>query len=145
VCDRVKSDRGGYPHEQTKGGTNRYWSKEARLAIVKKILAGEGSAEQTAGEMNISSGMIASMAGKYHLPVIPVGSAVQKIRKIKEFDYANGGLSLNRDGFHLTLDYGRYLAGLVWFSFFTGRKAAEVSFAPEGVDFALITVLKNNL
>lgn len=85
-----------------------------------------------------------SMAEKYHLPVIPTGDIIQKIRRIPLFDVKNGGLSLNRDGYHLSFDYGRYLAALVWFSFFTGKPASAVSFAPEGTDPFLIKTLKNN-
>ena len=47
--------------------------------------------------------------------IIPVGKAIQKLRdSVKEFDYENGGISLNRDGFHITLDYGRFAAAAVW-------------------------------
>jgi len=83
-----------------------------------------------------------SMAEKYHLPVIPTGDIVQMIRRTPSFDVNNGGLSLNRDGFHLSFDYGRYLAGLVWFEFFTGKPASTVPFAPEGTNPDLIKELK---
>lgn len=64
-------------------------------------------------------------------PVIPCGDAVQFARALPPFDYAHGGKSLNRDGFHLSLVGGRYLAALVWFGFFTGRSPEEVAFVPE--------------
>ena len=64
-------------------------------------------------------------------PVIPCGDAVQIARALPPFDYAHGGKSLNRDGFHLSLVGGRYLAALVWFGFFTGRSPEEVAFVPE--------------
>jgi len=85
-----------------------------------------------------------SMAEKYHLPVIPTGDVVQKMRNFPPFDVKSGGLSLNRDGFHLSFDYGRYLAGLVWFGFFTGKPASAVTFAPKGTDPFFIEVLKKN-
>ena len=47
-----------------------------------------------------------------------------------EFDYVHGGMSLNRDGFHLTYDYGRYAAGLTWYAFLTGKDPLEVSCIP---------------
>ncbi len=51
----------------------------------------------------------------YGLPIIPVGTVIQKIREeIPDFDYGNGGKSLCRDGFHLTYDYGRLIAAYVW-------------------------------
>ena len=44
-------------------------------------------------------------------PIIPCGKVIQTLRDtVKEFDFDNGGLSLNRDGFHLSLDYGRFAA-----------------------------------
>lgn len=59
----------------------------------------------------------------YHLasrlidaPIIPVGEVIQYLREnVAEFDYKNGGMSLNRDGFHLTEIYGRYAAGLTYY------------------------------
>ena len=54
-----------------------------------------------------------------------------------------GGISLYRDDHHLGLDYGRYLAGLVWYRFFTGKSAETVTFAPEGTDPAIIAKLKS--
>ena len=63
---------------------------------------------------------------------IPVGEAVAKLRKRPEFDPERGGLRLTRDGFHLSYDYGRYLAALVWFAFFSQRPVTDVGFVPEG-------------
>lgn len=40
-----------------KGGTNRYWSKEEKLRIVKRWMDGEGSQRQIAKEEKISFGM----------------------------------------------------------------------------------------
>ncbi len=55
--------------------------------------------------------------------IIPVGENVQFIREnVPEFDYENGGLSLCRDSFHLSFDYGRFTAAAVWFRTLTGRK-----------------------
>ncbi len=55
--------------------------------------------------------------------LIPCGRVIQKLREtVAEFDYQNGGMSLNRDGFHLTLDYGRFAAAATWFSTLTGKK-----------------------
>jgi hypothetical protein len=56
------------------------------------------------------------------LDVIPCGSVIQLIRStLPEFDYANGGRSLCRDGYHLSLDYGRYVAAATWFVTLTGK------------------------
>ncbi len=73
------------------------------------------------------------IAEKYSLDIIPSGDAVELARKLPEFDESTGGVSLNRDGFHLSLDCGRYLAGLVLYSFFTKKAAKTVTFIPEGV------------
>ncbi len=61
--------------------------------------------------------------------VISVGKVIQSIREnIPEFDYKNGGLSLCRDGFHLSLDYGRYSAAATWFHAITGLKVKVSEF-----------------
>ena len=86
-----------------------------------------------------------AFAQKYSLPVICVGDAVQKLRGVKEFCMEEGGLSLTRDGFHLSLDYGRYAAGLVWYAFFTGKSIQAVRFMPESTDFRLIEVIRKNV
>jgi len=47
--------------------------------------------------------------------LIPAGTVIQHLREnVSEFDYANGGLSLCRDTFHLSNDYGRYAAAATW-------------------------------
>ena len=64
--------------------------------------------------------------------IIPTGEVVQYMREnVPEFDYKNGGLSLNRDGFHLSLDYGRLAAGLCWYNTLLGGDILHNSFVPE--------------
>lgn len=111
-----------YEVDSTHDGFENYGSDQARMyrAIV-----------QTTEEF----------AKKYHLPVIPAGDMIQDLRKAPPFDYENGGVSLCRDGFHLTYDYGRYAAGLAWFHFFTGLPASSVTFRPENTDEALLRVI----
>ena len=54
-------------------------------------------------------------------PLIRAGVAIQAVREnVPEFDYANGGLSLNRDGYHLSRDYGRFIAAYTWLYELTG-------------------------
>jgi transposase-like protein len=48
-----------------KGGKNRYWSKEEKLRIVKKILDESKSSYEVAKEENISSGMLRLWTRKY--------------------------------------------------------------------------------
>ncbi len=77
--------------------------------------------------------------------IIPAGDVIQYLRdNTAEFDYKNGGLSLNRDGFHLTLGYGRYAAALTWYVKLFGGSAQDVSYAPELCDDEnLVKVIKS--
>ncbi len=59
--------------------------------------------------------------------VAPVGTAIQNART------SILGDRLTRDGYHLNLEYGRYIAGLTFFSAITGLDVSNVSFAPAGV------------
>ena len=61
--------------------------------------------------------------------IIPVGRIIQYVREnISEFNYKNSGLSLCRDGFHLSFDYGRYIAAATWLRTITGIKVSETKF-----------------
>ena len=54
--------------------------------------------------------------------LIPTGTVIQALREtVPEFDYKNGGLSLCRDGFHLSWDYGRFAAAATWLHTITGK------------------------
>lgn len=69
--------------------------------------------------------------------IIPSGELIQRLReRVAEFDYAHGGRSLNRDGFHLTYDYGRYAAAAAWLYALTGILAAPTPF--EDFDVSLL-------
>lgn len=59
--------------------------------------------------------------------VIPVGTAVQNARTSRLGD------SLNRDGLHLELTYGRYLAACVWFETLTGLDVRKNPYFPTSV------------
>ena len=58
------------------------------------------------------------------LPVLPVGDLIAALRKHPLFDVEKGGVSLCRDGYHLSLGYGRLAAAAVWVRFFTGQTPA---------------------
>lgn len=79
--------------------------------------------------------------------IIPTGDIVQFVRdNISEFDYKNGGISLCRDSFHLSEDYGRFLAGAVWFKKLTGKNLKEqpyLNFDSEKVKKLIKVVNKN--
>ena len=48
-----------------KGGTNKYWSKEAKYEYVRLIISGEISLRQLAEENNISAGMLSKWVKRY--------------------------------------------------------------------------------
>ncbi len=83
-----------------------------------------------------------NIANKYSLRIIDNATSIQKARALQEFDKSKGGVSINRDGFHLSLDYGRYLAGLTMYEFFTGRSKKTVQYAPEETNPEIIEKLK---
>ena len=60
--------------------------------------------------------------------LFPVGTAVQNART----SYL--GDTLTRDGFHLSIPYGRYIAALTWGRVLTGKSVEGIAYAPEGVD-----------
>lgn len=62
--------------------------------------------------------------------LIPSGHVIQALRKHPAFDYENGAPSLCRDGFHMSLDYGRYALAATWYGKLTG-------IAPKGNPFPL--------
>lgn len=82
------------------------------------------------------------------LPIIPVGDFIQHLRdNTKEFDYKNGGISLCRDGFHLSYDYGRFAAAAVWYKTFTSENVNAELFLKGNPDFDknLIYIIVKNL
>ena len=84
------------------------------------------------------------IAKKYNLDIIDNATAVEKARELDEFNPEKGGVSINRDGFHLSLDYGRYLAGLTMYKYFSGKGTAkDVEFEPEDTSHEICEKLKN--
>ena len=76
--------------------------------------------------------------------IIPTGDVIQRLREnSKEFNYENGGISLCRDGFHLSFDYGRFAAACVWYKTLTGNKVyiEKVAKIIEGLDINLINTI----
>lgn len=77
--------------------------------------------------------------------IIPCGEAMQLARANPTFDTSFGDgnpRSLNRDGFHAGLTYGRYLLGAVWYEVLTGKGIIPNKFKPEGADDDAISTLK---
>ncbi len=83
---------------------------------------------------------VTSMAAKLiNAELIPSGGVIQKLREtVAEFDYQNGGMSLNRDGFHLTLDYGRFAAAATWFHTLTHKKIEIEQFEDFDIDINIL-------
>jgi len=76
-------------------------------------------------------------ADEIEAEIIPTGTVIQKIRRtVDEFNYTNGGLSLCRDGFHLSLDYGRYAAAATWLRKLCQKNVAAFEF--EDFDLELL-------
>jgi len=68
--------------------------------------------------------------------IIPVGDVIQSLREnTREFDVQNGGLSLCRDTYHLSWDYGRFAAGAVWYRCLTGNQVNLEAFAQANPHF----------
>lgn len=67
--------------------------------------------------------------------VIPVGDAVSAARENPAFDPEKGGARLTRDGFHLSMTMGRFLAGAVWYEFFTGKDVRKNPFVPQKFEY----------
>ena len=70
------------------------------------------------------------MAQKYQIRMIPSGDAVQAIRQNKMFQVPCGGLSICRDGFHMSLLYGRYLLACVWLKTLFSASLEKIVFIP---------------
>ncbi len=84
-------------------------------------------------------------AKRVEAAIIPTGDVVQYFREhVARYDYAHGGLSLNRDGFHLSIPYGRYLNSAVWFETLLGGDIRGNAYVPEGVtDVSLLAEIQN--
>ncbi len=81
--------------------------------------------------------------------MIPCGDVIQKLRTLLAFDYAQGGLSLCRDGFHMNCLYGRYALAATWYMMLCGGKIKDNSYIPrtdllpgEVADAEKITAIK---
>lgn len=84
------------------------------------------------------------IADKLNIKIIPTGDVIQALREnYAEFDYPNGGVSLCRDGYHLTYDIGRFAAAATWFVSLTGEKITITKF--ESFDKNLIAKIVENV
>jgi len=93
--------------------------------------------------------MYGAVTAAYHeaadhlgVDIIRVGELIQALRSDAAFDIKNGGIALTRDGNHLSIPYGRYAAGALWFEKLIGGDITKTSFIPEGADTYLINRIK---
>jgi hypothetical protein len=78
---------------------------------------------------------VRKMSEEIDAEIIPTGDAIQAVRaQLPEFNYTSGGISLNRDGFHLSLGYGRYIAGMTWYATLTRKDIRGSAFPAELLD-----------
>ncbi len=83
---------------------------------------------------------VQAFAENFSLKILPSGDVINSLRQTaEEFHYPNGGLSLCRDGFHLTYDYGRFAAAAAWFVTLTGKKITTNEF--EDFDRNLVSII----
>lgn len=75
---------------------------------------------------------------RHNLPIIPCGSVIQTLRRMPDFDYLNGGRSLCRDSFHMSMSYGRYAVAATWAERLLDIDVRNDSFAPAETELALM-------
>ena len=73
------------------------------------------------------------VAQEEHIELIPCGDVIQAVRKIPPFVYEEGGLSLCRDGFHMSFIYGRYLLAATWAVTLLGIDLIENTYLPKTI------------
>lgn len=83
-------------------------------------------------------------AKSHGIDIIPTGKVIQALRSRPEFDYQNGGISLCRDGFHLSMTYGRYAAAATWYQRLVGDVSLS-SFLPEDTDCTLLRIIEQTV
>ena len=77
----------------------------------------------------------ATAADEVGLSRIPAGDVIQYLRENEPlFDYRNGGLSLCRDGFHMSWDYGRYAVAATWYTTLLGGDIIANPYRPPMAD-----------
>jgi len=64
------------------------------------------------------------LTGMEHM--VPAGTAIQNGRSVL-------GEQFTRDGYHLSLELGRYTAACTWFEYLTGKTVVGLKFAPKGL------------
>ena len=70
-------------------------------------------------------------ADKHQLLLIPCGDVIQSLRKHPEFNPAEGGISICRDGFHMHFLYGRYALACTWAAALLHAPVRKCAYIPQ--------------
>lgn len=79
------------------------------------------------------SGAYQTAAKQTGISLIPCGDVIQTLREKEPFRYEEGGMSLCRDGFHMSYLYGRYALAATWYKTITGKSRKGRPYVPEAV------------
>lgn len=88
-------------------------------------------------------------ADKLDTTCIPCGDVIQKLRKLNDFDFKNGGQTLcANDGYHMHYLYGRYALAATWYEYVLAGNILLNDFVPTAkeddvVDESLIRQIKD--
>ena len=99
------------------------------------------------------SAMFQALEAAYHqaadsigAPLIPSGAVIQRLRSLPPFDYAHGGRSLCRDGFHMDWLYGRYALAAAWYECLMGRDVRDNPYTPSPeADAGLLALIRETV
>ena len=92
-----------------------------------------------------------AIADKYGVQLIPCGDVIQNIRKHPEFNVADGGMSICRDGFHMHFLYGRFALACTWAKELLNANISDCTYIPscceteEELDLNLLSVVKREV
>jgi hypothetical protein len=109
-----------YAQNSTHGGFANYGRDQSRM--YRAIVDAVGRAAETA-DIDI---------------VIPTGTAIQNARSSPLGD------TLCRDGYHLDLTVGRFVAACTWYATLTGRSVLSNGFAPESLSESEISIARRS-
>ena len=129
-----------------KGSTHAgfaYYAND-QLVMFNTLKSAYDKAAVNVGLLTLSDGTQVS-TNKAPLRIIPSGKAMQNARMNSVFDttYLDGkAIRLNRDGYHASMTYGRYLLSAVWYEAITGRRIANNIYCPAGIAQSELDILK---
>lgn len=107
-------------HSDAKIALHQTWAYEAGSEHPEFVRYGKDR-EQMRQAIGAVTERIGAREG---LPLLRSGELIARLREHELFDPQRGGMSLCRDGFHLSFNFGRCAAAAVWAKFFTGETPA---------------------